>query len=93
MTVKNALSSGYSGGSGSVGFDPRIALNAARLNGSISDGCTTTHVGDVAVPVDVELQHDAAAERIAACGTNQLRRTCATNRRIQGPNSTPLVSN
>ena len=30
---------------------------------------------------------------IAACGTNQLRRTWPTKRRIHGPNSTPLVSN
>ena len=41
MTVKNALSSGYSGGSGVVGFDASSAFTAALLNESISDGRTT----------------------------------------------------
>ena len=63
MTVKNALASGYSGGSGSVGFEPRMALFAARLNASMSDGCDDRYVGDVPVLVDVELQHDAAVKR------------------------------
>ena len=42
----------------------------------------------------LNVKHDAAAQATSPpSGTNQLRRTCATKRRIHGPNSTPLVSN
>ena len=47
MTVKNALSDGYSGGSGIVGFEADSAPNAALLKGSIGQGpMTLTSVSD-----------------------------------------------
>ena len=39
--MKNALSDGYSGGSGCVGLDPDNAPNAALLKASTADGPTT----------------------------------------------------
>ena len=38
VTVKNALSSGYSGGSASVGFDAAMALNAELVKASTEEG-------------------------------------------------------
>jgi hypothetical protein len=49
VTVKNALSSGYSGGSGVVGFDASSALTAAVLKDSISDGTDHRDIGQRAV--------------------------------------------
>ena len=92
--MKNALSSGYSGGSGSIGFEPEDGVVGRAVEGVDLGRLHHDDVGDAAVAVDVELQHHAAAKGPdAASGTNQLRRTCATKRRIHGPNSTPLVSN
>ena len=59
----------------------------------ISDGRIT--VTSVIIPLRCTLKVITTRPRIliAAIGTNQLRRTCETKRRIHGPNSTPLVSN
>ena len=69
------------------------ALTAEMLNDSISDGRIT--VTSVSAPLRCTLKVITTRPRMvcAAIGTNQLRRTCEMNRRIHGPNSTPLVSN
>src|SRR5688572_26707016 len=41
VTVKNALLSGYSGGSASVGFEARMALRADSVKASTADGLAT----------------------------------------------------
>src|SRR6188768_279673 len=41
VTVKNALSSGYSGGSGRVGLVARMALRAESVKASTGDGLAT----------------------------------------------------
>ena len=93
MTVKNALSAGYSGGSGCVGLDPDSAPNAALLNASI--GLAPTTCRSVIYPslCTLNVMTTCPLFDIAAYGMNQLRFTCAMNRRIHGPNSTPFVSN
>src|SRR5688500_4813558 len=92
VTVKKALSSGYSGGSGTVGLEARIAFRADNVNASIGDGFAT--VTSVMRPSlwTLNVTTTCPCMVIAAIGMNQLRRTCATNRAIQGPNSTPLES-
>ena len=50
-------------------------------------------IGDRPVSMNIERDHDMPFMIIAACGTNQLRFTCATKRRSHGPKSTPLLSN
>lgn len=41
VTVKNARSSGYSAGRGTVGLDVRMALRADRVNAATADGFET----------------------------------------------------
>ena len=71
---------------------------AERFNGEIIN-CDSTAVyrgfdiGTDKLPFDERRGIPHHLIDIAAYGMNQLRFTCATNRRIQGPNSTPLVSN
>src|SRR5215207_7333410 len=92
VTVKNAFSSGYSGGSGTVGFEVRMALRAESVKASTGEGLAT--VTSVIRPSLCTLNVTTTCPRIviAAIGMNQLRRTCATKRAIHGPNSTPLES-
>ena len=50
VTVKNARSSGYSGGNGCVGFELRSALNAEFVKASTAEGrCTVRSVTDPSV--------------------------------------------
>jgi hypothetical protein len=70
-----------------------MALNAARLKASISEGCAT--IKSVMWPSRWMLNCSTTRpwNEKAASGTNQFRCTFWTKRRIHGPNSTPLVSN
>src|SRR6187200_3226700 len=91
--MNGAFSSGNSSGSGTVGFESLIALNADLVNASIPDGRMICR--SVMLPSLCTLNARTTLPRsdMAAYGTNQLCRICAMNRRSHGPNSTPLVSN
>jgi len=93
VTVKNADGDGYSGGSCVVGLDHCSELAAARSKASMPDGCLM--VMSVMRPSLWTLKEITTWPFItmAASGMSQLRLIWATNRRIHGPNSTPLVSN
>src|SRR5215471_1413467 len=93
MTVITMLSSGYSCGSGTVGFDALIALNAALVKASTADGCRI--VRSVTEPSLWIVKRSTVwpCSAIAAYGISQLRYTCARKRRSHDPKSTPLLSN
>ena len=76
-----------------MGLEADSAPNAALLKASTGHGPMT--VRSVIVPSLCTLKVITTWPRIdiAAYGMNQLRFTWATKRRIQGPNSTPFVSN
>src|SRR6202023_2042939 len=94
VTVKNALSDGYSGGRGCVGFEPDSAPNAELLNDSTGHGpITFRSVIEPSLCTLKVMMTWPCWPVIAAIGMIQFRFTWAMKRRIQGPNSTPLVSN
>src|SRR5207249_4708332 len=79
--------------SGWVGFDEASAPNAELLNASIGHGPTTVRSVMAPFLCTLNVMTTWPCIDIAAYGMSQLRLTCAMNRRTQGPNSTPLVSN
>src|SRR6185436_17295067 len=91
--VKKAFSEGYSGGSGAVGLDVASAPKAAVLNAPTDDGPITCRSVIEPSLCTLNVTTTWPCDVIAAYGINQFRFTCATKRRIHGPNSTPLVSN
>ena len=76
-----------------------LALAIAERYGGEIVNCDSTAVyrgfdiGTDKVPVTERRGIPHHLIDIAAYGISQLRRICAMNRRIQGPNSMPLVSN
>src|SRR5713226_4304089 len=91
--MNGAFSSGNSSGRGTVGFESLMALNADFVKASIDEGCITCSSLMLPSRCTLKLSTTWPRSDIAAYGTNQLRRICATNRRSHGPKSTPFVSN